>query len=225
MSEIVGWHCSNGRLNYGDGRRIRKGITHRVDGPLSMCSHGLHASVRPLDTLQYAPIGATTIARVRLHGEVIHGDDKCVATHRTYLAVIPMRPILDEFACCCAEAALMIGDVPDERCWQAIHVKREWLAGHATNADLNAAWDAAGAAAGEAARTAAWDEINALLESMLLDATGGVEHADDCAIELRAVTLGRMYTPAEALELPGYLAEVAAEELSEAGYKRRRAKR
>ena len=176
-AEMLDWHFSTGTLAHGDGRKIRKGVTHHVDGPLLLCSHGLHASAKAVDAVNYAPSVSTGlyVARVRLHGEIIHGDDKSVATDRTYLWVAPADLILHEFACECAEAALMIGQVEDERSWNVIAVKRDWMAGKATNKQLAAARDAAGAAARDAAgaaardaaRAAAWDAENDLLESLL----------------------------------------------------------
>ena len=170
MNAWLGWHFNvNNRLANGDRRRIRVGTTHRVKGPPVLCSRGLHASARALDALGYAPLNATHVARVRLSGERLDGEDKSAATERTYIAVIPVRPVLDEFACRCAEATLMIADVEDERSWRPIHLKREWLSGRATDAELaaardaawtaarDAAWAAARAAARDAARVAAWD--------------------------------------------------------------------
>ena len=66
-------------------------------------------------------------------------------------------PILHEFACRCAEYALSFVDNPDPRSIAAIEAKRKWLRGEITDKELNAAWDAAWAAAGDAARAAAWD--------------------------------------------------------------------
>jgi hypothetical protein len=159
-TEYLGWHFSMGVLAHGDGRPIVAGETHIVTGAIVPCTHGLHASARPLDALGYADSAVTTVARVRLHGTIVlHGTDKAAASHRAYLAVAPCGPLLHEFACRCAEVALMVAHVDDERCWQAIHVKREWLAGRATDQELAAAgaaaWAAARAAALAAARAAA----------------------------------------------------------------------
>ena len=66
---------------------------------------------------------------------------------------------LYEFALLCAEHALTIDKVTDERCWNAIKVKRAWLRGEASDDELaaarTAAWYAAGVAR-YAARAAAW---------------------------------------------------------------------
>ena len=69
------------------------------------------------------------------------------------------KNIIVEFACLCAEHALTIDKVTDERCWNAIKVKRAWMRGEASYDELaaarTAAWYAAGVAR-YAARTAAW---------------------------------------------------------------------
>ena len=69
--------------------------------------------------------------------------------------------ILHEFACWCAEDALSHVENADERSWNAIKVKRAWLRGEASDAELAAAeataWSAAKAAAVAAARAAAED--------------------------------------------------------------------
>ena len=64
--------------------------------------------------------------------------------------------MLHEFACRCAERALTSAKATDERSWTAIKVKRLWLKGEATDAELAAARAAAGGAAWYAER--AWQE-------------------------------------------------------------------
>ena len=54
---------------------------------------------------------------------------------------------LHEFACWCAEDALNHVENPDERSWNAIKVKRAWLRGEASDAELAVARDDAWAAA------------------------------------------------------------------------------
>ncbi|MCA1697175.1 MAG: hypothetical protein LC749_22040, partial [Actinobacteria bacterium] len=141
--ELMAWHFvrEDKRLGYGDGRKIRKGATFAVaDGggkpKLELCQHGLH-------------------------GTVIQGDDKAVATHRTVIAWADATKTLHEFACDEAEGALRLAKVTDPRSWKAIEIKRLWLIGKANDQELaaawDAAWDAARAAAWAAARAAAWD--------------------------------------------------------------------
>ena len=56
-------------------------------------------------------------------------------------------PILHEFACRCAENALVLVENPDARSVAAIEAKRAWLRSEITDAQLAAAWGAARAAA------------------------------------------------------------------------------
>lgn len=137
---------------------IVAGETLRVDPPVEMCNHGLHASVRALDALQYAP--GPIICRVRLSGEIVQGDDKLVASERTVLWMYDASAVLHEFACCVAEAALLFADVTNDAFWQAIEDKRAWLRGEIDDAQLAVSWAAARVAARDAAcaavRDAAW---------------------------------------------------------------------
>ena len=101
MAELLGWHFvrEDRRLGYGDGREVKMGETLTVEGPLEMCQHGLHASVRALDALQYAP--GPIACRVRLSGEVLgptdeHSDKAC-ATERTVIAMVDATDILRNF--------------------------------------------------------------------------------------------------------------------------------
>ena len=78
--------------------------------------------------------------------------------------------ILHEFACRCAEQALLITN-PDPRSVAAIAAKRAWLKGEINDTQLDAAEDAAWAAAWDAARAAAWDaardaQIRRLIEML-----------------------------------------------------------
>ena len=83
----------------------------------------------------------------------VDAEDKLWAVLREEL--IDAR-ILHEFACWCAEDALSHVENADERSWNAIKVKRAWLRGEVSDAELSVAWSAARAAAWSAARAAAW---------------------------------------------------------------------
>jgi hypothetical protein len=65
--------------------------------------------------------------------------------------------ILHEFACRCAERALALVPDPDPRSIEGLAAKRRWLAGEATDAELDAAWHAAWHAAWDDAMAAAQD--------------------------------------------------------------------
>jgi hypothetical protein len=159
---ILAWHfvANTGLLR--DGQRLEK-RTYKHYGLLKLCFSGLHASIRALDALTYAP-GAIA-CRVTMGSTIIHDDDKLVASERTVLWYADATKVLHTFACDEAERALAAVANPDPRSLAAIAVKRRWIDGKATNAELAAArdavWAVAGdavrAVAGDAARAAAWD--------------------------------------------------------------------
>lgn len=175
----LGWHflLADGKCRYGDGCKPVKGRWLRIPDGISpvMCLTGFHASLRAIDALGYAP--GPVVEWVELRGEIKTDTDKAVARERKCLAKADATSVLHEFACWCAEQALLAdrkrGREPDKRSWAAVRTKRRWLAGKATDMDLAAAWDAAGAAAGAAeaaawaAGDAAWDAQNCKLTAML----------------------------------------------------------
>ncbi len=150
MDKLLGWHfaSTNETLRYGDGRKIIVGETHEVEPPIMLCKHGLHASVRVIDALGYAP--GPILYRVELSGEIITSDDKAVATHRKYLARIDATKTLDQFTRACALSVAYLWEPPD--------VVMQFLLGDesAKAAAWDAAKDAAKAAVRDAARDAAW---------------------------------------------------------------------
>ena len=149
------------KLRYGDGREIKTGGTHRVKGSVKLCEHGLHASKRIIDALRYAP--GPILHLVTLGGEVVHGDDKSVATERTYVASFDATEVLREFArkqaliniklikpyCKAEEYELIV---------EYLKSGREDLRAAAESAAESAAGSAARSAArsAESARSAAW---------------------------------------------------------------------
>jgi len=181
---------SIGVLGYQDGRKPEVGVTHKVDGDPVLCERGLHASIRAIDALEYAQ--SNIVWEVELGGKIIVGDDKCVASERTYLRRIDCEDILFQ---CARRFALSVAHL-----WDMPPVVREFL--KTGNLDLRtAAWaaadaswdlrtarsartardaardaasaaarDAASAAAGAAARAAARAEQNNLLEHLLKEA-------------------------------------------------------
>jgi len=135
-----------------DGTPVVVGETYRVQPPLVLCKHGLHASTDPLDALHYAP--GTIACRVTMGGEIVQDDDKMVATERTVIKVADATETLRRFARLCALDVVHLWDAPD------IVVKylrsgNEDIQAAAWAAARAAAW-AAQAAAWAAARAAAW---------------------------------------------------------------------
>lgn len=158
---ILAWHFlpDDRKLRYAPYTPVEPGQVLRVEGPLELCRRGLHASIRPLDALRYAPGGI--VCRVEMGGGILHGDDKLCASERKTLWVADATNALHKFACLCAERELLrqrrAGHEPDKRCWAAIEAKRAWLRGEIDDKALAAAADAAR----DAARAAAWAAVNA----------------------------------------------------------------
>ena len=151
--KVLAWHFTDG-MKLRDETPLECRL-YETDGEPVMCRRGFHASERIIDALRYAP--GAIVSRVELSGIIVRGTDKLVATRRRVLWFVDATAILHEFACRCAEGALNVAHVTDQRSWGAIAAKRRWLAGELTAADLAAAWDAAWDAARAAARAAAWD--------------------------------------------------------------------
>ena len=110
---------------------------------------------------RYAPLKPEWSASDILALEGVPSTDKLLAVLREELID---APILHEFACRCAEAALAKVENPDPRSLAAIETKRKWLRGEVSDEERQAAraaaWDTTrrlmGAADGTAAESAAW---------------------------------------------------------------------
>jgi hypothetical protein len=183
---VLAWHFvhqSRRTAIYVDGRPeytgpvVEPGLVQRIDGAPVCCERGLHASLRAIDALAYAP--GPIVCRVELDGEIAHQHDKCAAQVRRVLWCADATRTLHEFACECAESVLhLVLHEYSIAAALAIHVKRLWLDGEADDNDLAtaraAAWaaagDAAGAAAGEAARATAWAAARAAARAAAGDA-------------------------------------------------------
>lgn len=149
------WHWTNGTLRNGDPiPEVGETLIH--DGPVEMCSSGLHASRRILDGVKNAP--GPVVHRVEVADIVAEQSDKLVCRERTILWTVGAEEILRDFARRCAL------DVIDE--WDAPDVVREWL--ETGDEKLrSAAWSAAGSAARSAAWSAAREKQNRRLTSMV----------------------------------------------------------
>lgn len=128
----------------------------------------MHASIRPLDALEYAP--GPWACLVECGGKVIHGDDKLVCSERAIIAVVNAEKLLHYFACDCAAMAIETDLSSNEELWLAVDMKLAWLDGLCSDEDLDAARDAARATAWDAARATARDAENKHLGEMLMAA-------------------------------------------------------
>lgn len=164
QSDWEAWHFlkEDRRLQFSPHILVEPRQTICVEPPIELCRRGLHASRRAIDALSYAP--GPIVCRVRLDGEIIEGIDKAVATKRTCLWMADATNVLHEFACWCAEQAMLkereVGHEPDPRLWAAIEAKRRWLRGEITDEELavvrDAAWDAAQSATKATVKNMAW---------------------------------------------------------------------
>lgn len=132
------WFSDGDKLQYGDARVPAVGVTHRHEGPIALCSAGLHASVDVLDALRYAP--ASTLWLVECGGEIVKGDDKIVCTERTYIARADVD--LRAFARWCALQVAHLWDCPPV-VLQYLETGDSSLRDAAWAAAMDTAWDAA----------------------------------------------------------------------------------
>jgi hypothetical protein len=147
---------------------VHVGQVVRADGPLKLCTRGLHASERPLDALLYAP--GPAICRVDCNGEIIHCDDKLVCSEREVLWMHDITRELRLLACWCVRHT-PLGDgrfvwelLTDECSRRAVEVAERYALGQATDEEMATASAVARAvseataygAARAAARAAAW---------------------------------------------------------------------
>ena len=84
-NSCLAWHflADNGRMRWGIWKQVRAGVTYVHSGPIKLCEHGLHASVRVIDALGYAP--GSLVCRVRMWGDVATDTDKIAASRRRVL--------------------------------------------------------------------------------------------------------------------------------------------
>src|SRR5574343_568575 len=195
---------ADGLLQYGDGRKPEKGITHTVCVKPVPCKAGLHASVRSIDALVYAR--SSVLWRVQLGGAIVHDNKKCSATERTYIQRIDIEPQLREFARWCALQVIHLWDAPDvvrqyletgDESLRDAAQAAVWDAAEDVASEAAAARAAAGAAAAavrdardarsaaaasavrdaESAWAAAWDAQNVELERLVLTGLATKESA------------------------------------------------
>ena len=158
----LAWHFikPDKRERFEPHRKIITGKTLTCDpNRLGMCNYGLHASVNPVDPLQYIYWDDAIICRVELSGKMIIGNDKICAENMKVLWMAECDKTIHEFAVWCAEQCLHEFEkkYPDDlRPRQAIEAKRKWLKGEISNEELYAASSAASSAAWSAASDSAW---------------------------------------------------------------------
>ena len=177
MNTVTGWYFSEESrlLRHGDGRPIALGVMHEVDAPIELCWRGLHASVRAIDALEFAP--GPIVWRVELSGEIKMGDDKCVATHRKYIGGgVDASAVMRAFARRCALDVAHLWDMPPL-------VRSYFETGEESIRD--ATWAAAivaeSVAECDAAKVATWAAARAASGDTALDAAVNASRASVCA--------------------------------------------
>ena len=152
---VLAWYFApaNNRLRYGDDRPIVLGETHSVQRLPIACEHGLHASVKVLDALSYAP--SSLLYRVELSGAMDRESDKIAAQHRKYLWCVDAEEVLKEFARMCALDVIHLWDAP-AMVVKYLQTGDESLRGKTQDAASAAAWSAARSAVWSAAESAVW---------------------------------------------------------------------
>ena len=155
MTSQLGWHFTAHKTRGRGGWRLKQ-IEH-MEPPIVLCRRGLHAG-SALTALNNAP--GPWVSWVELSGEVVgNGNGKWAGEVRTRLAgPVDATRVLREFACDCAERALLrerqAGREPDRRCWAAVEMVRRYAHDEATAEEAGEAARAAKAAA-RAAKAAA----------------------------------------------------------------------
>jgi len=151
MTVTAWWFSEGNTLPHGDMRRVALGKTHKIKGEVVPCENGLHASVRAIDALSYAP--GNIVWRVECGGTVVQENDKLACSERTYISGgIDVSDTLRKFARMCALDVVHLWDAP-EIVVQYLKTGDESI--------RDAAWDAVGAAERDAARAAERDAARA----------------------------------------------------------------
>ncbi len=156
------WHFvrEDKKLGYGDGRKIRRGSTLKIDpDKLKPCQYGLHASEKVLDALSYCYWKNSILCKVELGGTVIKSGDKTVASERKVIDYIDVTKVSRKFAVRVAEDVLPIFEKKypeDTRVRDCIETTKKYLKGEVSLEVLIKARSAAAAAyAADAADAAA----------------------------------------------------------------------
>jgi len=138
------------RSGHGNEEPWAIGERREVAGDLKLCANGYHWSKDWYDALDYAQGNVAAIVEVPSRGNKTDKTKGCSRWQKLVAAVNVERE-LRLFACECAERALNRereqGREPDARSWAAIDAARRYANGEATRAELDAARDAAWAAA------------------------------------------------------------------------------
>lgn len=170
---VLAWHFINGDKLRDGNPAAPAGVSERFNGSVVMCLSGLHASVRPIDALTFAP--GSTIRRVECTEIAQIAHDKLVCRERRVLWSADATRTLHEFACWCLTILLdhegLLGITISPLTRKAIKTKLDWLDGKASEKEMNDAWMAARAASS----TFVWyTELNDSAQNAARSAMGSI---------------------------------------------------
>lgn len=137
---IEAWHFLEKRrtLRFPPYTPVEIGVTlTALKQPLKLCHYGLHASLRAIDALEYAP--GSIVCRVVLAGEIRENDDKLCATHRTCLWMADATRALDAFGLWCIKRIMDRVPYANSVLRDALKTKENHMNGMASQEELDAA--------------------------------------------------------------------------------------
>jgi hypothetical protein len=108
---ILAWHFVRGDRTLRDGRPLVVGEWLEHTGPLVLRKSGLHACVRAMDALMYAP--GPVACRVECDGETLRDADKLVCRRRRAIWAVDATDTLRVFARRCALDVIHLWDAPE----------------------------------------------------------------------------------------------------------------
>jgi hypothetical protein len=144
-----------------EGSKLRDGTAAPADGAwlevsgnIILCQHGLHASLKPNDALKHAP--GPILCLVECDGVIVQETDKLACSRRRIVARMDATEMLRYYARMQALSCVHLWPAPDV-VLDYLMTGDESTRAAAWDAARAAAWDAAWAAARAAAWDAAWD--------------------------------------------------------------------
>src|ERR1035437_8233975 len=125
------------RSGSGDEPAWEIGKKRTVKGKIVLCESGYHSCNTFYDALGYAQGNVACIVEVSKPSQ--HDKTKQVSRSCTIVKMVNVERVMRRWGCECAERALTVANVTDERSWNAIKVARLFAGGKATEEELAAA--------------------------------------------------------------------------------------
>ena len=148
---IDAWHFAHaaGRLNEAHPRKVEVGKIYDSKGQFDLRGiTTLKSSRRAIYALTTA-LSGPLICRVRVWGEVAELEERpsqhhhfLAGRHLEVMSVMDGSALLHKFACDCADDALRIAKLDDDKARDGIKAKRAWMQGKINDEELKAAHNA-----------------------------------------------------------------------------------